>query len=139
MIAGWFFGVGRAMFKNERIIGFFCIGIVSSLIDIGLLYFFTAYLGVWYLLSATVSYSCGIVISYLLNKYVTFHDRRRNYGLQFTAFMAISFSCLLVNICIIWLAVAFFSVGYLPAKVFATGCSFFWNYFGQSRITFHPS
>jgi len=125
------------MVKNERIIWFFLIGVISSVIDIGLLYFFTSYLGAWYLLSATVSYCCGIVISYILNKYLTFHDKTGHYFVQFTAFAAISFSCLLVNISIIWLAVEFFSVGYLLAKVFATCCAFFWNYYGQSRITFH--
>ncbi|WP_394698744.1 GtrA family protein [uncultured Methanoregula sp.] len=127
------------MFKNERIFGFFIIGILSSAIDIGLLYVLTSYLGIWYLLSATVSYCCGIVVSYLLNKCLTFHDANRHYFVQFSAFAAISFSCLLVNICIIWLCVELFSLGYLPGKIIATGCSFFWNYYGQSRITFHPS
>jgi dolichol-phosphate mannosyltransferase len=126
------------VFENKRIIRFFLIGILSSLIDIGLLYFFTSYLGIWYLLSAIVSYSCGIAISYILNKCVTFHDKNRHYCIQFTAFAIISFSCLLVNICIIWLAVEYFSVDYLIAKVFATFCAFFWNYYGQSRITFPP-
>ncbi|MFA4877534.1 MAG: GtrA family protein [Methanoregula sp.] len=125
------------IFKNEQIIGFLMIGILSSAIDIGLLYILTSYLGIWYLLSATASYCCGIVVSYLMNKFLTFHDASRNYFIQFSAFAVISFSCLLVNICIIWLAVELFSIGYLLAKVFATCCSFLWNYYGQSRITFH--
>jgi len=130
---------GITLFRNERIIGFFLIGVIASLIDIGLLYFFTSCIGVWYLLAATLSYCCGIVVSYLMNKFLTFHDKNRHYGIQFTAFVIISFSCLLVNICIIWLAVAFFSADYLLAKVFATCCAFFWNYYGQSRITFSPA
>lgn len=130
---------GARMFKNERILWFFFIGIIASAIDLGLLYGFTSYLGIWYLLSATISYSIGIIVSYILNKYLTFHDKNRQYGVQFTSFVVISFSCLLVTLCIIWLAVELFSTGYLLAKVLATCCAFFWNYYGQSRITFHSA
>ena len=130
---------GVSLFRNERIIGFFLIGVIASLIDIGLLYLLTTWCGVWYLLAATISYCCGIVVSYLMNKVLTFQDKNRHYGLQFAAFAIISFSCLLMNICIIWLAVTFFSADYLLAKVVATCCAFFWNYYGQSRITFPPA
>jgi putative flippase GtrA len=125
-----------AMFGREHILWFLFAGIVSSLVDIGLLYVFCEYLGEWYLSAAAVSYCCGIVVSYSLNKYLTFHDGRKNYLLQFSTFAAISFSCLMVNLCIIWLAVEFAAVNYLAAKVIATACAFFWNYYGQSRITF---
>jgi putative flippase GtrA len=125
-----------AAFGREHILWFLFAGIISSLVDIGLLYVFCEYLGVWYISAAAVSYCCGILVSYSMNKYLTFHDGRRNYLLQFSTFAAISFSCLMVNLSIIWLAVEFLSINYLPAKVLATACAFFWNYYGQSRITF---
>jgi len=121
---------------NEKIVGFFLVGIVSSLIDIGLLVLLCSYLGIWYLPAAAVSYCCGIVFSYLLNKYFNFHDPDRHYLVQFTTFAAISVSCLLVNLCIIWLCVEVFSLDYLTAKVVATFCAFFWNYHGQRQYTF---
>ena len=126
------------MERYEKIPGFFIIGIVSSTIDIGLLYSFTACLGIWYLYSATASYCCGIIASYLMNKNLTFHDGNRNYISQFSSFAAISVSGLMVTICAIWLAVEWLSVNYLVAKVLAAFCAFFWNYYGQSRITFRP-
>ena len=126
----------RAMVLTERIAGFFIIGVLSSLIDIGLLFFFTACLGIWYLYSAAASYCCGTLVSYVLNKNLTFHDGNRNYFSQFSSFAAISVSCLMITVCIIWLAVEWFAVNYLLAKVLAASCAFFWNYFGQSRITF---
>ncbi len=134
---GWT-GVGNLLvsFSRETIIGFFLIGIVSSLVDIGLLIFLTGYCGIWYLYSAALSYCCGVLVSYILNKYFTFHDRKRNYFSQFTVFVVISFSCLMVTLCIIWMTVDIFSLNYLTAKIIATICSFFWNYYGQSRITF---
>ena len=122
--------------KNQKIIGFFLIGILSSLIDITLLYVFAEYLGFWYLFSASGSYCCGILASYSLNKYLTFHDTDRHYIRQFSVFALISISSFVLTVCIIFLAVEMFSLHYLYAKVFAIGISFFWNYLGQSRITF---
>jgi len=127
-----FTGIG-----NGKIVGFFLIGIISSLIDIGLLVLFCSYFGIWYLLAAAVSYCCGTVVSYILNKYLNFHDRDRHIIAQFTTFAAISVSCLLVNLCVIWLCVEIFALNYLVGKVFATLCAFFWNYHGQKRFTFH--
>ncbi|MDD4138204.1 MAG: GtrA family protein [Methanoregula sp.] len=130
-MTGWFAAPGR-----EHLLWFLLVGVVSSLVDIGLLYYFCEYWGIWYLPAATASYCCGILVSYCLNKYLTFRDGSRNYLLQFTTFAVISISCLMVNVCIIWLAVELASLNYLTAKVIATVCAFFWNYYGQSRITF---
>jgi len=129
----------RTWIRNEKMVGFFLIGIVSSLIDIGLLYIFCTVLGIWYLAASAASYCCGIVASYTLNKYLNFHDRDRHYLVQFSTFAAISFSCLLVNLCVIWMAVELFSLNYLAGKIIATFCAFFWNYHGQKRYTFRDA
>lgn len=115
---------------------FLFVGIVSSLVDIGLLYSLCEFGGLGYLTAATLSYCTGILVSYSLNKILTFHDRSKDYLVQFTSFAAISFSCLLVNITIIWLLVEMAAFNYLVAKIVATVAAFFWNYYGQSRFTF---
>ncbi|ADN35834.1 GtrA family protein [Methanolacinia petrolearia DSM 11571] len=124
---------------GEKIIVFFFIGIVSSLADIGILYLLTDELGVWYLESAAVSYCCGTVLSYWLNKHLTFRDSSRKYLSQFLLFAAISISSLLLTLCIIWVSVEIFSLSYLTGKVIAIIIAFFWNFTGQSRITFKDS
>jgi putative flippase GtrA len=121
---------------RERILWFLGIGTLASLADISLLYVFCEWFGVWYLSAAVLSYCSGILISYLLNRSLTFHNQNRHYIRQFSTFAAISISCLLMNITIIWLLVTFFSWNYLGAKILATVCAVFWNYYGQSTITF---
>jgi putative flippase GtrA len=130
-VTGRFAALGR-----EHLFWFLLVGVISSLVDLGLLYYLCEYWGIWYIPAAVASYCCGILVSYSLNKYLTFRDRTRNNLLQFTTFAAISVSCLMVNICIIWLAVELASLNYLVAKMIAMVCAFFWNYYGQSRITF---
>ena len=115
---------------------FFGAGAVSSVVDIGLLYVLCTSLGLWYLAASAVSYCCGIVVNYSMNKFITFHDGTTDYVTQFTTFVTISVSCLFVNLCIIGLAVELFGVNYLLAKLIATACAFVWSYYGQSRFTF---
>ena len=122
--------------NRERILWFIGIGAIASLTDIALLLIFCEWFGIWYLSAAVLSYCCGTLVSYCLNKYLTFHDKDRHYARQFTTFAIISVSCLMVTISIIWLMVTVFSWDYLMAKVVATCCAVFWNYYGQSRITF---
>jgi len=125
-----------AEFGRERVIWFLFVGAIASLVDIGLLYFLCDGRGIWYVPAAVLSYSVGILVSYILNKSLTFHDHSCGYLQQFATFAAISVSCLIMNVGIIWLLVEAASLNYLIAKVIATACAFFWNYFGQSRITF---
>ena len=126
-----------AVLGREKILGFFLIGVVSTLIDVGLLYFFTEYFGIWYIWSATVSYTCGMVASFFLNKYLNFRDTDRHYLRQFLSFALISMSSLALTLGILYLAVEIFSISYLLGKIIAILIAFLWNYFGQSKITFH--
>ena len=123
-------------FRQEHLIWFFFVGAVASLVDIGLLYSLCDGLGIWYVPATALSYSAGILVSYILNKFLTFHDHSCGYLQQLATFATISVSCLIMNVGIIWLLVEAASLNYLIAKVIATACAFFWNYYGQSRITF---
>ena len=125
--------------RRSRIIPFFFVGALSSLVDIGLMYYITTYLGIWYLYSATLSYCCGIAVNYLVNKYFTFHDPSPRSAAQFATFTAISVSCLVVNLGVVWLAVNFLAFSPLVAKILATCFAFFWSYHGQSRFTFRDA
>jgi len=125
-----------AALNQGKITGFFLIGCFSTLIDIGLLYFFTEYFGIWYIYSATISYTCGIIVNFLLNKYLNFRDTSRNFLRQFSSFALVSMSSLALTLGVLYLAVEIFSINYLLGKILAVIIAFFWNYLGQSRITF---
>jgi putative flippase GtrA len=125
-----------AVFRSEKLVWFFLAGVLSSPADVSMLYLFTSVLGVWYISSVVISYCFGIVISYTLNKNLTFHDTSREYFAQFSVFTAISVAGLGLNLAVIWVLVEYFSVFYLIAKVCGIFIGFIWNYFGQSTITF---
>jgi dolichol-phosphate mannosyltransferase len=126
-----------AFLNRQKITGFFLIGCFSTLIDIGFLYVFTGYAGLWYIYSATVSYSCGMVVNFILNKYLNFRDTSWQYLRQFFFFVLVSMSSLALTLGVLYLAVEVSSINYLIGKILAVIIAFFWNYLGQSRITFH--
>jgi dolichol-phosphate mannosyltransferase len=125
-----------AVLHRKKIIGFFLIGLFSTIIDIGFLYLLTQYFGIWYMYSATISYTCGMVVNFLLNKHLNFQDTNRDYLRQFCSFALISMSSLALTLGILYVTVEIFSINYLVGKIIAVIIAFFWNYFGQSRITF---
>ena len=122
--------------SHSRIVPFFFVGVLSSLVDIGLMYGCTTYFGIWYMYAAAFWSCCGIVVSYFANRYITFHETSRRTASQFATFAAISVSCLIVNLGIVWLGVTFFSLTPLLAKIIATCLAFLWSYHGQSKFTF---
>lgn len=132
-------GQFQALFRSEKVLWFLWIGVISSIADLCLLYIFTSYLGIWYLASVSASYCCGIIISYSLNKYLTFNDYDHNYFIQLSTFATVSISSLLLNLIIIWLIVELLPVHYLVAKICGIGFGFLLNYYGQSTITFRNS
>jgi len=122
--------------KCGKFLWFLAAGILSTVTDIGILYVLTENFGVWYLFSATVSYCCGILVSFFLNKYITFNDTRTDPFRQFPLFVAISAGSLILNLIVLFVTVNQFSFHYLAGKIVAVSFSFFWNYLGQSRVTF---
>jgi len=127
---------GIAPHALDRFIRFLASGIVATSVDVGLLFVLTGYFGIWYLSSATASYCCGVLVSYWLNKTITFHDTRIAFFRQFFLFAVISGCSLLLNLLILYVLVNFFILNYLVAKGFAIGVTFLWNYVGQSQVTF---
>lgn len=116
--------------------GFLIIGCITTCTDITILWALTDLLGIWYLVSAGLSYCLSALLSFGLNKSLNFKNRSQEHVKQVSAFLVIATSSLIVNLMIISVCVEMFSFNYLTAKVFATVVAFLWNYFGQSSVTF---
>ncbi|MDD1729878.1 MAG: GtrA family protein [Methanospirillum sp.] len=116
--------------------GFLLIGIVTTSLDISILWFLTEKVGIWYLASAGLSYCSGTGVSYLLNKTLNYRNQSRSYVKQGSSFLVIAASSFALNLAIISGCVEIFLLNYLLAKIVATAVACLWNYYGQSTITF---
>lgn len=123
---------------------FMAVGVVSTLLDVVLFTVLHLAFGVPTLAANTFSYSAGIVNSYLLHRRWTFSDRpRQPFGRQFSQFLVVSVSALLLNNLIVLLftpplgaLLQNAAFGAVAAKLAATGMGMVWNYLANSIWTF---
>jgi len=111
-------------------------GAIATVIDLSILYILTDFGGLWYILSATISFIAAASANFLLNRKFTFRSNsnrvKRQYGL-FVSFAAIG---LFMNIGIMYGLVELFDLWYIFAKFIATFIVFVFNYGFNKKITF---
>jgi len=125
---------------NDMRIQFFRYGFVGGtafIVDFGLLYVLTAYAGLYYLLSATISFLVGLVVNYILSIFWVFS--RRSFSsrwLEFWIFAAVGVVGLGLNDLFMWLLTGMAGYYYLYSKVISTFLVFLWNFFARKLSLF---
>ena len=124
---------------NEKIklfFGYILFGGIAALVDLGGLYIFTEFFGLYYLVSATLSYIGGMITNYSLNKVFNFKNKSKKIAKQFGLFVFVALIGLGLNQLILWLLVEFAGLWYMLAKLISISLVMFWNFFGHKKITF---
>ena len=126
------------MVEFVRLTKFFIIGGAGMLINLGLLYVFTEWCGLHYMISAIIAGIINVVINYLLNHYWSFSDRNDIHVMKgFVKFNIVMIFYLIVYYAILYLLTEFvfrdfsfyFVKGYLISSVVATGVATFPKYY----------
>ncbi len=112
------------------------IGFFATLIDVSLLYILTEFFNIWYLYSASVSYLVAVVPHYVLNKYFNFKNKNKRIFSQFSIFLIISLSGLLLTQIILYVLVELFNIWYMFSKGVAIVLVLFYHYNLNKKITF---
>ena len=126
---------------------FATVGLASTLVDILLFSVFQGAFGVPTLAANTLSYSAGMINSFMLHRRWTFaHRARKAVGAQFSQFAAVSLSALLLNsLLVLWLSPFFGTLfastvmGAVMAKLCATAVGLGWNFLINSGWTFRDA
>ena len=107
----------------------------------------------------TISYTCGIINSFILNRYWTFKIRLsffetytvkpgrvftngaciRFFSVAFLKFIFVNLVSLGVNTLTMFILVDLYQMDNLPAKIIATGLSFIVNFAGSKLLVFRES
>ena len=127
-----------------RLIRFSLVGVLSTIVDFGLLMILSGPAQMPVLVANSISYSTGIAISFTLNRAWTFSDAREGtMWSQLVRFLAVSLAALAMNNGIVWLLDTSISptigqqqVGLVVAKAVATLVVLGWRFFANSRWTF---
>lgn len=124
-------------YKRYKIFWKYCLGGGTALIvDVGLLYVFTEFFGIWYLFSATLSFVCSAVYNYTFQKAITFKNKNKNYLKQFLSFVVIALVGLAINNTLLYIEVERFKIWYVLAKIIAAAIVLVWNFLANKFFTF---
>lgn len=119
-----------------KLIKFCIVGAANTIITLFFFYLFNKVLLLNYLLSTIVSYSIGMLNSYVLNKKWTFYDKDKKILIQLIKFIAANGISLAVNLIVMHLLVSKLYIDAFISQVFATGFSTVSNYIGSKLIVF---
>ena len=109
-------------------------------VDIALLWTFVQYFSWPYLLAATMSFSAGILIGYILSVTAVFkHRRLKNQPTEFPSFAAVGIVGLAINAAAMWFGVGCLGERCLTAKYGAACLTFVWNFAARRQLLFVPS
>lgn len=112
------------------------VGGLAFVVDFGLLYVLTEFCGLHYLLSATISFTAGLMINYLISMVWIFQSSGYNKLVEFLTFAAIGIVGLLLTNLLMWVFTDHVGVHYMISKMLTTAIVLSWNFFARKYILF---
>ena len=113
------------------------VSVVALAVDFGGMVLLVELLSMHYLIAATISFTAGLVVNYLLSRAWVFTDRKYESRVkEFIVFTGIGIVGLLLNNSIMWLAVEKIGIYYIFSKIIATILVFFWNFGLRKMLVF---
>ncbi len=115
-----------------RFIKFCLVGASGTLVYLGLLSLFTEVFGLFYIISAAISYETSIITNFALNDIWTFRDRRSP-GMKSILYRGLKFNLvsiggLGIHMAILWLFTEVVGLFYLLSAIFAIAGAMLWNF-----------
>jgi putative flippase GtrA len=106
-------------------------------VDYGLLIFLTDYCGLHYLVSASISFLCGMLLVYVMSITVIFDERRLwSPSLELTSFIAIGIAGLPLNGLLLWGLTTATPLSYRLAKLPTAVLVFLFNFIARRNLLF---
>ena len=133
----------RNFFKGKtgnlfvQLVRYFISGGVAFVVDFSLLYLLTEICSVHYILSSVISFTVGLIITYVFSITWIFDKRSiKNRRTEFLIFAVIGGIGLLFTSFFMWLFTDIFNFHYLISKIFTTIIVFCWNFAAKRFILF---
>lgn len=147
-------GVGTTILQ---FIKFNLVGVLNTLVDVVVFWLLNHFFG-WTYIANVISYSCGIINSYLWNSNWTFKEQKTHSAKEMLSFIAVNLVSLCVSSGVIWLCANVFGItdawvaqwmpqwmpgfvqkllnGAMLSKLIATVCAIVVNYIGSRCFVF---
>lgn len=116
---------------------YFITGGLAFIIDVVALFILTEYMNIYYLYSATIAFSLGLVTTYIFSIFWVFSKRKfDSKAKELLVFILIGLIGISLNVLFIWLFTEYLNLYYLISKIISTIIVFIWNFFAKKIILF---
>lgn len=113
------------------------VGGFAFIVDAGGLFLLTEYAGLYYLLSATISFILGLVVNYLLSKSWIFRKSKlTSRWTEFIIYSIIGVVGLGLNTLFLYLFTDCLHIYYMLSKIITAALVMLWNFFARKIILF---
>lgn len=113
------------------------VGGFAFIVDYCLLFLLTESLGIYYILSATISFIAGLIINYIIStQWIFKKSRLSNTAIEFIVYGIIGVIGLLLNDLILYLFTDIMHNHYMISKLIAAALVMGWNFVGRRTILF---
>jgi len=132
--------MGYWPYKRKVIDEFFkfgLVGILGMLINLFILYIFTEFVGIYYLISAIIAFFVAVTHNFILNKLWTFKEKINHlFTKKYIQFFIVSIFSLAINLIFLYIFTEFLNIYYMISQALAIGISFIANFIGNKIWTF---
>ncbi len=98
---------------------YYAVGASGILVNLGLLFYLTEYVGLWYFLSYTLAISASITSNFILNKFWTFRDSLNSQRtiVMYVKFVSVSILGMAIQLGTVYLLVESLAIYYMLAAL----------------------
>lgn len=108
------------IFENNIFLRYFVCGITATLVNLFSLYIFTDKVGIWYLHSSVLAFLISLLVSFVLQKFVVFEDKKTTkIHHQFYKFFIAAILGIITNTAIVFVCVDIFGIWYILSQIIA--------------------
>ena len=129
---------GRLSLFAKHAAKYYTVGASGVLVNLGILYFLTEFVGLWYFLSYVIAISISITSNFTLNRFWTFRDaiNSQKTVVMYIKFTSVSLVGMGIQLGSVYLFVEILSIYYMMAALISIGIAGGINFIINRRWTF---
>lgn len=121
----------------KEFVSFAFVGFIGTIVNLFVLFLLTEFLGLYYLLSAIISFLVAMTNNFILNKKFTFKEKlNHEFTKKYGKFFLVSMVALGVNLLFLYIFTELIGIYYLVSQIFAIGIALIINFIGNKIWTF---